>query len=436
MNGDNTCESANYHGSHRFHAHFPVPPVPALDPQLLNIFDLRERARRRLPKGFFEFIERGAEDDRAISNNRTAFERYLLRPKVLRDVSRRSLASDILGKPSSMPLVMAPTGAAGLMWHNGEIALAKAAAAAGVPFTLSTASLTSIERIAGEAPGRLWFQLYMWPDRSMSHDLVKRVQAAGFEALMVTLDTAVAPNRECNVRNGFMLPFRVNRRNALDIALHAPWVYSVILRYLLTTGMPRFENFPAVLQRSLTAAPKGRSALPKNDALTWEDLRTLRQIWKGPLIVKGILHPDDAHAAVACGADAVIVSNHGGRNLDASIPPLFALPDVVERVGHRAEVFMDGGVMRGSDVIKALALGAKAVLVGRAPLWGVAVAGQAGAARALEILAEESLRVLGQLGCARVDELGPDVLWTNHAPQSPTVRMVPMVSPRAVSTMA
>ena len=410
--------------------------MPALDPRLLNIADLRERARRRLPKGFFEFIERGAEDDRAITNNRTAFERYLLRPKVLRDVSRRSLASDILGKPSTMPLVMAPTGAAGLMWHNGEIALAKAAAAAGVPFTLSTASLTSIERIAAEAPGRLWFQLYMWPDRSMSHDLVKRVQAAGFEALMVTLDTAVAPNRECNVRNGFMLPFRVNRRNALDIALHAPWVYSVILRYLLTTGMPRFENFPEVLQRSLTDAPKGRSALPKNDALTWEDLRTLRQIWKGPLIVKGILHPDDAHAAVACGADAVIVSNHGGRNLDASIPPLFALPDIVERVGHRAEVFMDGGVMRGSDVIKALALGAKAVLVGRAPLWGVAVAGQAGAARALEILAEESLRVLGQLGCARVDELGPDVLWTNHAPQSPTVPMVPMVSPRAVSTVA
>ena len=406
--------------------------MPAIDSQLLNISDLRARARRRLPKGFFEFIERGAEDDRAILNNRTAFESYMLRPKVLRNVSGRSLACDVLGLPSSMPLVMAPTGAAGLMWHNGEIALAKAAAVAGVPFTLSTASLTSIERIAAEAPGRLWFQLYMWPDRSMSHDLVKRVQAAGFEALMVTLDTAVAPNRECNVRNGFMLPFRVNRRNALDIALHAPWVYCVILRYLLTTGMPRFENFPEVLQRSLTAAPKGRSALPKNDALTWEDLRTLRQLWKGPLIVKGILHPDDADAAVACGVDAVVVSNHGGRNLDSSIPPLFALPDIVQRVGQRTEVFMDGGVMRGSDVIKALALGAKAVLVGRAPLWGVAVAGQAGAARALEILAQESLRVLGQLGCARVNELGPDVLWTGHPLQTPAV---PIAPPRAIATV-
>ena len=196
---------------------------------------------------------------------------------------------------------------------------------------------------------------------------------------MVTLDTAVAPNREVNVRNGFLLPFRVNRRNFVDIALHAPWVYSVILRYLLGTGMPRFENFPEVLQRSLTAAPKGRSALPKNDTLTWDDLRTLRQLWKGPLIVKGILHPDDAQSAVDYGADVVIVSNHGGRNLDASIPPLFALPDIVERVGRRAEVYMDGGIMRGSDVVKALSLGAKAVLVGRAPLWGVAVAGEAGA---------------------------------------------------------
>ena len=386
--------------------------MSTVDPQLLNIADLRKRARRRLPRGFYEFIERGAEDDRAIANNCAAFEHYMFRPKVLRDVSQRSLACDILGQPSRMPLVLAPTGAAGLMWHNGEIALAKAAAAAGVPFTLSTASLTSIERIAAEAPGRLWFQLYMWPDRSMSHDLVKRVQRAGFEALVVTLDTAVAPNRECNVRNGFMLPFRLNRRNVLDIAWHAPWVVSVILRYLLSTGMPRFENFPEALQRSLTAAPKGRSALPKNDALTWDDLRTLRQIWQGPLIVKGILHPDDAQAAVACGADAVIVSNHGGRNLDSSIPPLFALPAIVERVGTRAEVLMDGGIMRGSDLVKALALGAKAVLVGRAPLWGVAVAGQAGAARALEILAEETLRVLGQLGCTRVSELGPDILWS------------------------
>ena len=386
---------------------------------VLNIADLRRKARSRLPRGVFDFIERGAEDDIAVHNNRASFETYRLRPSVLRDVSKRTLATQILGAPSTMPLVIAPTGAAGIVWHDGEVAMAKAAAAAGIPFTLSTASLTSIERIAAEAPGRLWFQLYMWPDRSMSHELVRRVQKAGFETLMVTVDTTVAPNREGNVRNGFMLPFRANRRNFVDIAMHPRWLASVIGRYMVTTGMPRFENFPEALQRSLTAAPKGRSALPKTDSLTWDDLRNLRKIWQGPLIVKGILHPEDALAAIQNGADGIIVSNHGGRNLDHSIPPLLALPDILDRVGGRTQVLMDGGVMRGSDVIKALALGAHAVLVGRAPLWGLAVAGQAGAKRALDILAEETLRVLGQLGRSTVNELGPDVLWTATQLASP-----------------
>lgn len=397
----------------------------------LNIADLRALARSRLPKGVFEFIERGSEDDLAVLNNRASFDTYRLRPSVLQDVSKRTLTTQIFGGTSSMPLVMAPTGAAGIVWHDGEVALAKAAAAANIPFTLSTASLTSIERIAAEAPGRLWFQLYMWPDRSMSHELVKRVQKAGFETLMVTVDTTVAPNRESNVRNGFMLPFRPNRRNFLDIATHPRWLATVIGRYLLSTGMPRFENFPEALQRSLTAAPKGRSALPKTDSLTWEDLRMLRKIWQGPLIVKGILRPEDAQAAVQNGADGIVVSNHGGRNLDHSIPPLFALPDIIERVGGRIQVLMDGGVMRGSDVIKALALGADVVLVGRAPLWGVAAAGQAGAQRALAILAEEMLRVLGQLGRSTIGELGPDVLWTESQLPLPNTGTFPYL--RAIS---
>ena len=281
-----------------------LPPIPtgfhavaSIDTLALNIADLRAMARRRLPRGVFEFIERGSEDDYAVHNNRASFDHYRLRPNVLKDVSKRTLATQILGRPSAMPLVMAPTGAAGLVWHDGEVALAKAAAAAGIPFTLSTASLTSIERIAAEAPGRLWFQLYMWPDRLMSHDLVKRVQKAGFETLVVTVDGTVSPNRESNVRNGFVLPFRPNRRNFFDIALHPRWLTTVILRYMLTTGMPRFENFPEVLQRSLTAAAKGRSALPKTDSLTWDDLRMLRKVWMGPLLVKGILSPEDALTA-------------------------------------------------------------------------------------------------------------------------------------------
>lgn len=398
---------------------------------VLNIADLRAQARSRLPKGVFEFIERGSEDDVAVHNNRASFDAYRLRPTVLQDVSQRTLATQILGKASAMPLVMAPTGAAGIVWHDGEIAMAKAAAAANIPFTLSTASLTSIERIAAEAPGRLWFQLYMWPDRSMSHELVRRVQKAGFETLMVTVDTTVAPNRECNVRNGFMLPFRPNRRNFVDIAMHPRWLTSVIGRYLATTGMPRFENYPEALQQSLTAAPKGRSALPKTDSLTWEDLRMLRKIWHGPLIVKGILHPEDARAAVQNGADGIIVSNHGGRNLDYSIPPLFALPEIIDLVGSRTQVLMDGGIMRGSDAIKALALGANAVLVGRAPLWGVAAAGQAGVQRALAILGEEMLRVLGQLGRSTVSELGPDALWTASQIKPLNTSKVPSL--RAVS---
>lgn len=381
----------------------------------LNVAELRELARRRLPRGVWEFVARGAEDDRAVDNNRLAFEQYHLRPRVLRDVSSRTLECTVLGRGSAMPLAMAPTGAAGLLWHDGEVALARAAAKAGIPFTLSTASLVSIERVAQEAPGRLWFQLYMWPERALSHELVRRVQRTGaYEALVVTVDTTVAPNREAYLRSGFALPFRVNRRNALDVASHPRWLHAVILRYLLRGGLPTFENFPESLRRSLTG--RGRSALPKTDSLTWEDLRTLRSLWQGPLLVKGILHPQDALAAANHGADGVVVSNHGGRNLDWSVPPLSALPEIVEQVGHRMTVLMDGGIERGSDVVKALALGAKAVMVGRAPLWGVAAGGQAGAERALAILAEETLRVIGQLGCARVDELDARLLWARAQP--------------------
>ena len=391
--------------------------MASIDQLALNIGDLRDLARRRLPRGIYEFIERGSEDDVAIHNNRAAYAKVSFRPRVLKNVSARHIRTELFGRAMSMPIAMAPTGAAGLVWHDGELALAKAATQAGIPFTLSTASLTSIERVAQVAPGRLWFQLYMWPDHSMSHDLVKRAQAAGFEALVVTVDTPVSPNREFNSRNGFGLPFKLNRRNTADILLHGRWLCSVMLRYLLTTGMPRFENFPAVLQRSLTGAVPGgnKIGLPKNDALTWADFDDLRRIWKGPLIVKGILHPDDAAAAATHGADAVIVSNHGGRNLDASIAPFLALPDVVDQVGGRIAVLMDGGILRGSDVVKALAMGASAVLVGRAPLWGVAAAGQAGAARALSILGEETARVMGLLGCAAVGELGRALLWSDFA---------------------
>lgn len=372
---------------------------------VFNIGDLRDMARARLPRGLFEFVDRGTEDDLAVRNNRAAFERIALKPRVLVDVSQRSQSVDLFGRRSSLPLAVAPAGAAGLLCYEGEVAVARAAAKAGVPFTLSTYSINSLEQVADRAGGRLWFQLYMWPDRTLSHQMVQRAKAAGYEALIVTVDTAVGPNREYNQRNGFALPFHVNRRNIVDLATHPRWLVTVMLRYLLASGMPQFENLPDSLRQSLAGLPAGRRALPKTDSLTWDDLRELRRIWQGPLMVKGILDPQDAVLALDCGADAVIVSNHGGRNLDSSIAPIRALAGIVERVNGRADVLLDSGIRRGSDIAKAIATGAKAVFVGRAPLWGVAVDGESGAALALSILGQELDRVMAFMGCATLGEL-------------------------------
>jgi isopentenyl diphosphate isomerase/L-lactate dehydrogenase-like FMN-dependent dehydrogenase len=374
-----------------------------------NIADLREMARRRLPKGIFEFVDRGSEDEVALRNNRAAFERIKLRPRTLVDVSGRSQEITLFGNRQKMPIAIAPTGTAGLMWHQGEIALARAAAAAGIPFTLATGSMTAMENVAAQAGGRLWFQLYMWPDRSLSHQLVERAKAAGFEALVVTVDGATSGNREYNLRNGFTIPFSFTRRNVTDVLMHPGWLLGVLMRYLLTTGMPRYENYPSELRNKITARPMGRSMM-RNDSLTWDDLRVLRKLWPHTLIVKGILHPQDALLAADCGADAVVVSNHGGRNLDSSMAPIEVLPEVVDAVGKRITVIVDSGFRRGSDVVKALALGAKAVLIGRATLYGTAVGGEAGAARAIALFREEIDRVLALLGCRGIAALNRDYL--------------------------
>jgi isopentenyl diphosphate isomerase/L-lactate dehydrogenase-like FMN-dependent dehydrogenase len=344
-----------------------------------------------------------------LRNNRTAFERIRLKPRALVDVSKRSQEITLFGNPQKMPIAIAPTGSAGLMWYEGEIALARAAAAAGVPFTLATGSMTAMEKIAAQAGGRLWFQLYMWPDRSLSHQLVERAKAAGYEALVVTVDGATSGNREYNLRNGFTIPFSFTRRNVTDVLMHPGWLLGVLTRYLLTTGMPRYENYPSELKNKITARPMGKSML-RNDSLTWDDLRVLRRIWPHTLIVKGILHPQDALLAADCGADAVVVSNHGGRNLDSSMAPIEVLPEVVDAVGKRITVIVDSGFRRGSDVIKALALGARAVMIGRATLYGTAVGGEAGAARAIALFREEIDRVLALLGCRGIAALNRDYL--------------------------
>lgn len=381
-----------------------------------DIADLRELARRRLPRGVFEFFDRGNGDEIALAENRAAFERFKLDPHALVDTSRRTQEITLFGRRQRMPVAIAPTGSAGLAWHEGEIALARAATEAGIPFTLATGSMTALERVAQEAGGTLWFQIYMWPDRSLSHRLVERAQAAGYQALIVTVDTPVPPGREYNLRNGMTVPFRFTRRNVADVLLHPRWLSGVLLRYLLTTGMPRYENYPTDLKARITAAPMGRSMMV-TDSLTWEDLRALRRLWPHTLMVKGILRAQDALLAADCGADAVIVSNHGGRAVDSTRAPIAVLPEIVQAAGGRLAVLVDSGFRRGADVVKALALGAKAVLIGRATLYGTAAAGQAGAARAIEIYRDEIDRVLALIGCPGVAALGREYLvFASDAP--------------------
>jgi isopentenyl diphosphate isomerase/L-lactate dehydrogenase-like FMN-dependent dehydrogenase len=371
-----------------------------------NLADLRGHAKRVLPKGLFEFVDRGTENELALRTMREALERVMLRPRVLVDVSQRNQATEFFGRPSTSPMVVAPTGAAGLLWFDGEIEIARAAACVGIPFALSTASIVSMERVADGAGGRLWFQLYMWPDRRLSMELVDRARKAGYEALIVTVDTPVSPNREYNKHNGFSLPMRITRRNAWDVAMHPRWFLNVFARYMMRAGIPTLENYPESLRTRLNQA---QSPL-KCDSLTWDDLRDIRTRWTGPLIVKGILRVEDAVKARDCGVDAIIVSNHGGRNLDASVPPFTVLPHIVDAIAPKVDVFVDGGFNRGGDIVKALAIGAKGAFVGRAPLWGVAVDGEPGARLALTILRDEIDRVMAFTGSPDLAALSRDLL--------------------------
>lgn len=367
-----------------------------------NIADLRERARRRLPRGIWEYAERGVEDECGMARNRAAFEAVTFRPRVLRGVEKVDTSTEVFGKAIPFPLAIAPTGAAGLLWHNGDLALARAAATAGVPFVISSASTMDLERIAA-AGGRQWFQLYLWEDRSLSHAVVARAWTLGCEALFVTLDLPVPPNREYIQRNGFGTPFKLNARNTLDVLSHPRWLAGVMGRYMLEGGIPTQANLPDRLRAKITkGAPPG--ALFKQDNLDWDGAKDLRDRWPGKFVLKGVLHPQDAERALALGADGVVVSNHGGRALDCSIASLEALPAIREAVGGRMTIFVDSGVRRGSDVVKAVARGADAVLAGRAPLYGLAAFGKAGVARALELLRAETARTMAMLGARTIAE--------------------------------
>jgi isopentenyl diphosphate isomerase/L-lactate dehydrogenase-like FMN-dependent dehydrogenase len=385
----------------------------------LNVHDLRRMAKQRLPRWLFEFVDRGTEDEVALRNNRAAFERIKLKTQVLVDVSKRNQSTTLFGKTHDMPIGIAPTGPAGMLYYKGELELARAAKAANIPFTLATGSQTSMEEVAKAVGGTLWFQLYMWSDVRLSHMLVERAKNAGFEALVVTVDGPVNTNREYNIRNGYTVPFRYNRRNTAAVLARPGWLFGVIVKYLLTTGMPRRENYPTELKERFTHVSSAERKT-KNDSLSWNDLSVLRDMWPGKLIVKGILTPQDAERAIAHGADGIVVSNHGGRNFDSSMAPIEALPAIVDAVGARTTVIVDSSFRRGSDVVKALAIGAKLVMIGRPTLWGTTVAGEAGAARAIQFYREEISRTIAYLGCRNISELNRDLLQYVSTPHSPS----------------
>ena len=372
-----------------------------------SIEDLRCAARFRLPKAIFDFFDGGAEDELTLDDNQAAFRRVRLLPRVLVDVAQVDLGVQLLGRPAALPMAIAPTGAVGFGWRGGDIAIARAAAAAGIPYTLSSAATASIEQIAKAAPGRLWFQAYILRNKPFLDGLIARALAADYEALMITVDLPVGGKRERDFRNHFSVPFRFTAKNLVDFARHPGWL-SDIVRY----GMPVMENMIGLDMeaRSATAIASsvGRSYDPSFD---WSSLQKIRDHWPRKLIVKGILRPDDASRLAAMGCDALVVSNHGGRQLDGAVATLDALPAVVQAVGGRIPVLLDGGVRRGSDIFKALALGAAGVMVGRATLYGAVSGGEDGAQRALAILRDELTRTLQLSGTSAVSDINSGLLF-------------------------
>ena len=347
----------------------------------------------------FDYTDGAAGEELSLSRSRAAYSRVEFSPRVLRDVSAVDTSTTILGKPSAAPWAFAPTGFTRMMHSEGESAVGRVAARTGVPYALSTMGTTSIEQLAGAAPdARRWFQLYLWRDREASRDFVQRAQAAGYEALVLTVDTPVAGPRLRDVRNGLTIPPTLSLRTFAEGSLHPSWWFDLLTTDPLEfASLNRFDGTVAELVSTMF-----------DPAASIADLAWLREAWDGPLVVKGIQSVDDARAVVDAGADALIVSNHGGRQLDRAPVPLEVLPSVVDAVGDRAEVYVDGGILSGSDIVAAVALGARAALVGRAYLYGLMAGGERGVQRAADILQQEVASTLALLGVSRVQELSRD----------------------------
>jgi L-lactate dehydrogenase (cytochrome)/(S)-mandelate dehydrogenase len=367
---------------------------------------IRDLARRTLPHPVFDFADGGAEDEQTLRRNETVFASHDLLPRPLNGVGDRDLSVELFGKRLALPVLIGPTGLSGLFSPGGELAAARAAAAAGTAFCLSHASTCTIEDLAAAGSAPRWMQVFLYRDRGFTREFVERAAAGGYDALVLTTDNQLLGNRERDLRNGFTIPPKFAPLDILAMASKLPW----LLR--MRRDLPRvtFANYTRAGEKPDLAAIAGKMGSMLDPALSWREVDWLRGLWKGPFLLKGILHPGEAAEALKHGVDGLICSNHGGRQLDGAIASLEALPAVIAAVEGRLPVLLDGGIRRGSDVVKALALGAAACLIARPQLFGLAVAGEAGVARVLDILRREIDRTLGLMGVTRLAELGPDYL--------------------------
>jgi L-lactate dehydrogenase (cytochrome) len=359
-----------------------------------SIADLRALARRRVPRAFFGYVDGGSYDELTLARNRADFEALQFRQRVLVDVSQQNLATTILGREAAMPLVLAPTGMAGFIHGDGEILAARAAQAFGIPFCLSTVSICSIEDVRAATTAPFWFQLYVLKDRGYTEELIDRAAAAGCPVLMMTVDIPVGGLRRRDAKNGLTVPPRLTLRNALDILGKPRWAWS-----MLTAKRREFGNLSAAVARARGVHFSQWIQSQVDASLSWDDLAHVRKRWKGKLIVKGILDPQDARRVVEHGADALVVSNHGGRQLDGAPSSIASLPAVLDAVQGRCEVLLDSGIRSGQDILKARALGASATLAGRAWLYGLGALGQQGVALALDIMRRELAVSMALTGC-------------------------------------
>jgi L-lactate dehydrogenase (cytochrome) len=393
----------------------PPPPtvkraasaVPRAMRRYLTLDDFEATARRRLPKMLYGYISGAAETDAALRDNRRAFEEYGFVPRVLKDVSNREQNTKLFGKTYASPFGIPPMGSAALCAYRGDVVLARAAGAMNVPMIMSASSLIKLEDVQRENP-QAWYQAYLAGEASRIEPLVDRVAAAGFDTFVVTADVPVPPNRENNVRNGFQVPLAITPRVAWDTLTHPHWLLGTWTRTLLNYGMPHFENMdsmrgPPVLSKNLMRN------IGHRDQLAWKHVELIRRRWKGKLVVKGLIAPADARIARESGVDGVIVSNHGGRQLDGTVSALRTLPEIAAEAGGMT-VMLDGGIRRGTDVIKALALGAHFVFIGRPLLFAAVAGGEAGVQRALTLLRDEVDRDMALLGIRNIGEISAELV--------------------------